>query len=132
MNTDPIADLLTRIRNAAQVSHPSVRVPASKAKERVLNVLLEEGYVHRFETLTNEAGRSEFKIFLKYEDSGKPVIRELKRLSRPGKRLYVGTEDVPRFKGGLGLVVVSTSHGMMSDREARKQGIGGELICSVF
>ncbi len=132
MFTDPIADLLTRIRNASTAGHPTVSVAASKTKERILNVLLDEGYIDRVEQITGERNKSTFKIYIRYATDGSPVIREIRRLSRPGKRVYVPTEKIPEFKGGLGLVVVSTSRGMLSDREARRQRIGGELICTVF
>lgn len=132
MVTDQISDLLTRIRNAAQVGHPTVSIPASHTKERILDVLRDEGYIHRYEPAEDSQGHKQIKAFLKYDNSGKPVIKELTRMSSPGKRYYVGKDDVPTCRGGLGLVIVSTSRGMMSDRAARKEGIGGELICSVF
>ncbi len=132
MNTDPIADLLTRIRNATASGHPTVSVPASKTKEQILHVLKDEGYIDMFEIVEKEAGKKNLKIFLKYDTHGKPVIREIKRISSPGRRVHVATAEIPVTKGGLGLVVVSTSSGMLSDREARRQGVGGELICSVF
>jgi small subunit ribosomal protein S8 len=132
MNTDPIADLLTRVRNASAAGHPTVTIPASKTKEQVLRVLQEEGYIEAYEVLDADSAKKRFKVVMSYQNNGRPAIQEIDRLSRPGKRLYVAAEDVPKQKGGLGLVVVSTSRGMMSDREARKQGIGGELICSVF
>ena len=132
MNTDPIADLLTRIRNASDAKHPTVKVPASKSKKQILALLTDEGFVAGYEERDNEDGKPEFKIALRFDNKGLPVIREIKRLSRPGKRVYVGREEIPRNRGGLGMVIVSTSKGMLSDQKARLEGIGGELICSVF
>jgi small subunit ribosomal protein S8 len=132
MVTDPIADLLTRIRNASRARHVTVTVPASKSKERVLNVLKEEGFVDRVDTFKDQSGKSFMKVFLRYDHAGAPVIREIRRLSKPGRREYVRKDQIPYHRGGLGTVIVSTSRGMLSDREARKLGVGGELICSVF
>ena len=132
MVTDQISDLLTRIRNAQRAGHPSVSLPASKTKERVLKVLQDEGYVASFESNKDHNGKPQLKVHLRYTNENQPVIREVKRLSRPGKRVYVSHEKIPVNRGGLGLVVVSTSRGMLSDREARRNGLGGELICSVF
>jgi small subunit ribosomal protein S8 len=132
MVTDQIADLLTRIRNALMAGHPSVAVPASKSKERILELLIAEGYIANVERGEDEAGKPQLKASLRYDNRGAPVIREITRISKPGKRIYVGKDDIPRSKGGLGIVVVSTSKGILSDQEARKEGIGGELICSVF
>lgn len=132
MNTDTIADLLTRIRNALRVGHPSVVVPASKTKERVLKVMLDEGYIAGFESQQDDAGKPIFKVQLRYLENGAPVIREMRRVSSPGRRMYVGCEEIPFCRGGLGTVIVSTSQGMMSDREARRLRVGGELVCSMF
>ncbi len=132
MSCDQISDLLTRIRNAQDAGHPAVAVPASKTKERVLSVLVSEGYLASFEPTKDQTGKPQLKVHLRYTNDNQPVIREIKRLSRPGKRLFVGRDAIPANRGGLGLVVVSTSKGMLSDRDARKEGIGGELICSVF
>ena len=132
MVTDQIADLLTRIRNAQRAGHPAVGMPASRAKERILNLLCEEGFLHRVEKTEDLAGKPQLKVFLKYDDRGGPVIREIQRISRPGRRIYVAKGEIPRNRGGLGLVIVSTSKGMLSDRRARAEGVGGELVCSVF
>lgn len=132
MVTDQIADLLTRIRNAQGAGHPSLTVPASTTKARILQVLKDEGYIGGTEAIKDADGKPVIKVYLRYIDETAPVIREVHRLSRPGKRVYVAAEDIPSIKGGLGLVIVSTSKGMMSDRAARKEGIGGELICSAF
>jgi small subunit ribosomal protein S8 len=133
MVTDPIADLLTRVRNAGNAGHEKVRVPASRVKRSVLGVLLQEGYIEAFEEVDAAHGaHKDFEVVLRYGNDGSPVIRELSRISRPGRRDYVGVEDIPWFRGGLGTVVISTSQGMLCDRDARSRGIGGELICSVF
>ncbi|HQH25946.1 MAG TPA: 30S ribosomal protein S8 [Oligoflexia bacterium] len=132
MITDQIADLLTRIRNAQGAGHPAVAIPASKTKERILNLLCEEGYVAKVEAAQDLAGKPQLKAFLKYNPRGEPVIKELRRISRPGRRIYVGKDEIPLNRGGLGIVIVSTSKGMLSDQAARKAGLGGELVCSVF
>jgi len=132
MNTDPIADLLTRIRNASAVGHPSVSIPGSKKKEQILEVLKNEGYVRNYQVSEEEKGKPNILITLAYAQDGEASIKKIDRLSRPGIRKYVACEDIPRYRGGLGTVIVSTSSGMMSDQQAREKGIGGELICSVF
>ncbi|HMO18116.1 MAG TPA: 30S ribosomal protein S8 [Oligoflexia bacterium] len=132
MVTDQIADLLTRIRNAQKVGHPFVKVPASKTKERILQLLEREGFVAKVTSEKDDNDKPVLKVGLKYDSAGGPVIRDLKRISSPGKRQYVPCSDIPKVRGGLGLVVVSTSRGMLSDREARKEGVGGELVCSVY
>jgi small subunit ribosomal protein S8 len=132
MITDQIADLLTRVRNAQEAGHPAVAIPASKTKERILNLLCEEGYIARFEKGEDSSGKPQLKVFLKYDHRGEPVIREIKRLSSPGRRVYVDKNGIPRNRGGLGIVIVSTSQGMLSDTQARVAGLGGELVCSVF
>ena len=132
MVTDQIADLLTRIRNASSAGHLSVRIPASNSKERVIKVLIDEGYLASVERTEDENAKPQLKVQLRYDNRGEPVIREIKRISTPGRRVYVGKEDIPRNRGGLGVLVVSTSLGVMADSEARKQGVGGELVCSVF
>ena len=132
MITDQISDLLTRIRNAQIAGHPAVAVPASKAKERILNLLVEEGYLWRVEKTEDAESKPQLKVYLKYDDRGGPVIKEIQRISRPGRRIYVGKDEIPRNRGGLGILVVSTSKGILSDHQARVEGIGGELVCSVF
>jgi len=131
MITDPVADLLTHIRNACIAGHPSLTTPGSKLKGLVLKVLEEEGYIDSYEDAEVD-GKPALKIFLKYERSGKPVIRELRRVSRPGKRMYVRHDSIPREKNGLGTLIVSTSQGVMADKDARKRGVGGEPLCAVF
>lgn len=126
---DPIADMLTRIRNAQQVGKTSVTMPSSKLKKSIANVLKEEGYVGEFSV--NEGVKAELTVELKYFE-GKPVIAELDRVSRPGLRSYVGKDELPSVRGGLGIAIVSTSKGVMTDRAARAAGVGGEILCTVF
>ncbi len=132
MVTDSISDLLTRVRNAQRAGHPSVTVPASRKKERVLQVLIDEGFIAGIEKTVTDGEKPAIKIFLRYSDTGQPVIREITRMSSPGRRIYVEKDNIPYCRGGLGTVIVSTSKGVMPDREARKLGVGGELVCSVF
>lgn len=126
---DPIADLLTRIRNAQMAGHEDVRVPNSKIKRSILEVLLDEGYISGFES--DDAVKSSLHVDLKYHD-GVGVIEEIKRVSRPGLRIYKECEDLPEVRGGLGIAVVSTNKGVMTDKKARAAGIGGEVLCTVF
>jgi small subunit ribosomal protein S8 len=127
--TDPIADLLTRIRNGQAASKAQVTMPASKAKKALANVLRSEGYIGDIVEETVD-GKPQLTITLKYHD-GKPVIDSLKRVSRPGLRIYRGKDELPKVLGGLGVAIVSTSKGVMSDREARALGEGGEVLCTV-
>ena len=129
MMTDPISDMLTRIRNGQKARKVSVSMPASKSKEAVARVLADEGYITSFET-EGEGARKTLSIELKYFD-GAPVIERIQRASRPGLWIFRGKDELPKVLGGLGVAIVSTSSGVMSDREARKQGIGGEVICIV-
>ncbi len=126
---DPIADMLTRIRNAHQRSRPDVTMPASKLKASVAKVLHDEGYIGGFSV--NDEVKSSLTVELKYYE-GKPVIEEITRISKPSLRLYVGTDDLPRVRNGLGVAIISTSRGVMTDRAARAAGIGGEVLCTVF
>ena len=132
MTNDPIADLFTRIRNASRAGHPTVNVPASTTKRRILDLLLAEGYIDRIEDFADSRGHKNFKVYLRYTLRGTPVLRELSRVSRPGKRVYIGKDEIRQFRGGLGLYVISTSKGMLSDKDAKAQGVGGELIANVF
>ena len=127
--TDPIADMLTRIRNGQSTRKASVSMPTSKAKEAVAKVLFEEGYIGSF-VAQGEGAERELTIELKYH-KGAPVIDSIKRTSRPGLRVYRGKDELPKVLGGLGVAIVSTSAGVMSDRQAREKGIGGEVICVV-
>ena len=127
--TDPIADMLTRIRNGQKARMVSVSMPASKAKEAIANVLKDEGYINDYATEGEGAGKT-LSVELKYFE-GVPVIERIQRASRPGLRVYRGKEGLPKVLGGLGVAIVSTSAGVMSDRQAREQGIGGEVLCIV-
>jgi len=127
--TDPIADMLTRIRNGQKARMVSVSMPASKAKEAVANVLKSEGYITDFST-DGEGAEKSLSVELKYFE-GVPVIERIQRASRPGLRIYRGKEGLPKVLGGLGVAIVSTSAGVMSDRQAREKGIGGEVLCIV-
>lgn len=129
--TDPIADLLTRIRNAAKEKHEKLEVPASRLKANVVRVLKEEGYIKNFR-LVREDGRPMIKIFLKYTDAGASVIQGIRRLSRPGLRRYAGYEAIPRPLSGAGIAIISTSKGVISGQKARTQKLGGELLCEVW
>ncbi|AFU99005.1 30S ribosomal protein S8 [Simiduia agarivorans] len=126
---DPLADMLTRIRNAQMVGKPNVTMPSSKLKASVARVLAEEGYVGGFSV--SEGAKPELTVELKYYE-GKPVIAELDRVSRPGLRNYAGKDELPSVRGGLGVAIVSTSKGVMTDRAARSAGVGGEVLCTVF
>ena len=127
--TDPIADMLTRIRNGQKARMVSVSMPASKAKEAIASVLKDEGYIIGYAT-EGEGAAKTLSVELKYFD-GVPVIERIQRASRPGLRIYRGKEDLPKVLGGLGVAIVSTSAGVMSDRQAREKGIGGEVLCVV-
>jgi small subunit ribosomal protein S8 len=127
--SDPIADMLTRIRNAQVVQKITVAMPSSKVKIAIANVLKDEGYIEDF-AVTEDAGKAELKIGLKYY-AGRPVIERLERVSRPGLRIYKGKNDIPNVMNGLGVAIVSTPKGVMTDRKARATGVGGEVICYV-
>jgi small subunit ribosomal protein S8 len=131
ITTDPIADMLTRIRNAVAVGHERVAMPASKQKVNIAQILVDEGFIDRFE-LSENGHRSELELVLRYAERRRPVILGLKRVSRPGHRVYAGADELPRVQGGLGVAVVSTSKGLMPDREARKRRLGGEIVCEVW
>jgi small subunit ribosomal protein S8 len=129
--TDPIGDLITRIRNAQQRAKSKVSTPASKLRERVLEVLKTEGYIRGYATVEHGDGRSEIEIELKYFD-GAPVIREIERVSKPGRRVYSSAQGLPRINNGLGVAVVSTPKGVMADHAARDANVGGEILFTVF
>lgn len=129
--TDPIADLLTRIRNAYRAHHDKVDIPASKLKERITYILKREGYVEDYR-LIEDNRQGVLRVFLRYSPDKEPAIAEIQRVSRPGRRVYVKTGEVPRIIRGFGVAIVSTSRGVMSDREARKAHIGGEVLCYVW
>ncbi|MFW2589103.1 30S ribosomal protein S8 [Sagittula sp. SSi028] len=128
---DPIGDMLTRIRNAQMRGKSTTSTPASKLRGWVLDVLADEGYIRGYEATTDERGHPAFEISLKYFD-GTPVIREVKRVSKPGRRVYMSVDDIPQVRQGLGVSIVSTSKGVMSDANARAANIGGEVLCTVF
>jgi small subunit ribosomal protein S8 len=129
--TDPIADLLTRIRNANQKAFEKLEVPHSKFKEQIVRILKDEGYLKDYRILRDQ-GRSVLKISMKYGDREKRVITRLERVSRPSKRVYVGVEEIPRVQGGVGVAILSTPRGVMTDRQARAAGVGGEVVCYVW
>ncbi len=131
MMTDPIADMLTRIRNAIQADHDRVSVPASKTKREMVRILREEGYVTSVSE-TDEGPHSELDIELKYLGERESVIDGLERVSSPGRRVYCGKEHLPRVLNGLGIAIISTSRGLMTDRQCREQGVGGEYLCKVW
>lgn len=129
--TDPVADLLTRVRNAQRAGHESVSVPASKLKQSIAGVLAAEGYIR--EVSFEDDGRSGIlHLALKYASDGSPAISEIRRSSRPGRRWYVPVQEIPRVKNGLGVAILSTSRGILADRDARRQRVGGELLCTVW
>jgi small subunit ribosomal protein S8 len=128
---DPIGDMLTRIRNAQMRGKSTVSTPASKLRAWVLDVLADEGYIRGYETGADTNGHPTLEISLKYFD-GTPVIREVKRVSKPGRRVYMSVDDIPQVRQGLGVSIVSTSKGVMSDVNARAANIGGEVLCTVF
>ena len=127
---DPLGDMLTRIRNAQERKRPLVSTPASKLRQRVLDVLAEEGYIRGYAHVEHK-GKSEFQIELKYYN-GQPAIREISRVSTPGRRVYTPVRDLPTIRNGLGVSILSTPKGVMSDNRAREENVGGEVLCSVF
>src|SRR6184192_2300809 len=129
--TDPIADMLTRIRNACGSKHRRVDIPVSKMKTEVARILKENNFIQDYSTLETEDGRRVLRVRLKYA-GGQPVIRQLQRVSTPGLRRYVGAAEIPRVRNGLGMAIVSTSEGLMTDNQARKKNLGGELLCYVW
>jgi len=133
--TDPISDMLTRVRNAVASKHARVDVPTSKLKAEIARILADEGYISGFklvEETSAERSRSVIRLFLKYGPHGEKVISGLQRVSRPGRRVYFGHDDVPQVLGGLGTSILTTSRGVMSGREAAKAGVGGEVLCNVW
>ena len=129
--TDPIADLLTRIRNANQKVFEKLEVPHSKFKEEIVKVLRDEGYLKDYRILKDQ-GRSVLKISLKYAEREQRVITKIQRVSRPSRRVYVGREEIPRVQGGMGVAILSTPRGVMTDRQAKAAGVGGEVVCLVW
>ena len=131
--TDPIADMLTRIRNGITSHHERVEMPSSKLKVEVARILKSEGFISNYKVVEEDGKpQATLRVYLKYSDDGEPVIHGIERVSRPGRRVYVRHDRIPRVFSGLGISILSTSRGLMSDREARRQKVGGELICEVW
>ena len=129
--TDPVADMLTRIRNALQARHPKVDVPASRLKTDIARILKDEGYIANYK-LTEDGAQKSIRIYLKYTPGSVPLISRIERVSRPGCRVYVGSKDVPRVLGGLGINILTTPKGVMTGASARKENVGGEVLCQVW
>lgn len=130
MITDPVADMLTRVRNAMRAGHKRVDMPVSKLKAEIARILKENHYVHDYKVL-DDGRHGVLRIYLKYHED-EPVIRDLQRVSKPGRRTYVGVKDLPRVRNGLGMAIISTSRGVMSDSEAREQNVGGEVLAAIW
>ena len=128
---DPIGDMISRIRNAQMRLLNNVKIPSSKFREKILAILKKEGYISDYKFLTDAKDKNSLTVSLKY-DNGNPVIKEIKRVSKPGRRIYAKADSIPIIQNGLGLAIVSTSKGIMSDNDAKNQNIGGEIICRVF
>jgi len=131
MQSDPIADMLTRIRNANTALHPETTMPSSKLKEQVARILSEEGFIDGYKVDDARVGK-ELTVRLRYDHERQPILVGIKRISKPGLRVYSSASDVPRVRGGIGISIVSTSDGVMTDREARKRNVGGEVLCEVW
>jgi len=129
--TDPVADFLTRIRNSIRARHQKLDVPASKLKAEIARILKEEGYIANFKP-TEEDGMKVIRVYLKYGPNNEAVIRDLKRISRPGCRVYLGRDEIRRVQGGLGISIMTTPKGVMTGRQARREGVGGEILCEVW
>ena len=132
MLTDPLADMLTRIRNANKAKFDAVEMPTSRLKASVAKLLKQEGYIKDFKVVTGDANKKTLRIFLRYDDRNRPVIEGLRRVSKPSLRVYVGKERIPSVMSGLGLVILSTSKGVVTEREARDLNVGGEVLCYVW
>ena len=132
MMTDPVADMLTRIRNASMAKHPTAVIPRSKLKEQIAQILKNEGYIADFEVVSTETPQGSLKVTLKYGNDRAPAISGLKRVSRPGLRVYKGKNEIPRVLGGLGTVIISTPRGLMTGRDAWRQNVGGEVLAYVW
>ncbi|MBX6359705.1 30S ribosomal protein S8 [Pseudacidobacterium ailaaui] len=129
--TDPVADFLTRLRNAIHARHQKLDVPASKLKTEIARILKEEGYIANYKT-SEENGRAVLRVYLKYGANNEAAIRDLTRVSRPGCRVYVGRDEIKRVQGGLGINILTTPRGVMTGKQARKEGVGGEILCEVW
>ena len=129
--TDPIADMLTRVRNALMANHEEVAMPSSRVKQEIARILKQEGFIHGYE-VSQEGPKQQMRIMLKYTEERRPVLSGLRRVSRPGRRLYARRDDIPRVKGGFGFAILSTSKGMMTGEEAYQAGLGGEVVCYIW
>ncbi|HMG37034.1 MAG TPA: 30S ribosomal protein S8 [Blastocatellia bacterium] len=129
--TDPIADMLTRIRNAYAAKHQKVDVPASNVKLEIARILKEEGFINNYK-LTGEGSRKTIRVYLRHGGKGEQILTKMERVSKPGCRVYTGSKSIPKVLGGLGINIVSTSRGLMTDRQARRENVGGEIICRVY
>ena len=129
--TDPIADMLTRIRNAISAKHSRVDIPASKLKLEIARILKEEGYINTYR-VADEDGKRVIKLYLKYQADSSPVISRIERVSKPGRRVYAGSKEIPSIIGGMGINVLTTPKGVMTGKKARKEGVGGEILCNVW
>ena len=129
--TDPVSDLLTRLRNAISARHEKADVPSSRFKVELARILKDEGYIKNFKVMDDRGG-SLLRLYLKYDETGNPVIHGLMRSSKPGRRLYKGKDELPEVLGGLGVAIVSTSQGLLSGNDAKKRGVGGEVVCTVW
>ncbi len=131
MQIDPVSDMLTRIRNAMVARHSKVEIPASKLKIEIVRILKEEGYITNYR-IAAEGSKTTIKAYLKYASDTRPVISRIERVSKPGRRVFVGSKEVPRVIGGMGVNILSTSAGVMTGAQARKKGVGGEIVCSIY
>ena len=131
-HSDPISDMLTRIRNAVRATHETVEIPASKLKVKIAEVLKREGYISSYEVVENSSIDKIIRIILKYGPRGEKLITGIKKVSKPGLRVYTRSNDLPRVLGGLGISIISTSKGLKTDREAKKEKIGGEVLCEIY
>jgi small subunit ribosomal protein S8 len=131
MTADPIADMLTRVRNAIQARHAKVDVPSSQLKTEIARILREEGYILNYK-LTEEGAKKYIRLYLKYSPTNQPVISKIQRVSRPGCRVYAGSKEIPRVLGGLGINILTTPKGVMTGSAARKEGVGGEVLCQIW
>jgi small subunit ribosomal protein S8 len=129
--TDPVADFLARIRNAINARHPKVDVPASRLKLEIARILKEEGYIANYK-VSEDDGQRVLRVYLKYGSNSEPAISDLRRVSRPGCRVYVGRDEIPRVLGGMGVNILTTPRGVMTGRQARREGIGGEVLCEIW
>ena len=132
MVTDPIADLLTRIRNGHMAKHDKLDIPSSKVKQAIVRILKEEGYIKNFKVVDGKGKHPVIRVYLKYEPNGKPVINGLTRVSRPGRRVFCGKDNLPRVLNGLGISILTTNRGIMATNKAKSLGIGGEVLCNVW